>query len=103
MSVTLANGFEQLQFGKHGTGSHESIVDGSKTSVLLKNTAKKSIKQTKRFKRTTFEKIIAFRVKTQEFNKNLLHTAYAIFQLLKVRILSKNTSLERYESFTNFW
>ena len=41
VSDTRANGFELLLLGKQGT---------SKTSVLLKNTAKRSVKQTKSFK-----------------------------------------------------
>ena len=35
VSVTRANGFEMRKLGKHGTGSHQTIVEGSKTSVLL--------------------------------------------------------------------
>ena len=79
-------------------------MDGSKTSVLLKNTAKRSVKRTKSFKSLkNLWKKAQLSVKTWEFNKNLLHIAYDIFQLFKVRFFCKNTLLESYDIFTNFW
>ena len=51
VSVTRANGFELLYSANMAlVPSHQTIVDGNKISVLLKNTAKRSVKRRKSFK-----------------------------------------------------